>query len=492
MTGRPPDQGGPYGGDQPPSGGGVGGAIATAFFGACVGFAVTALILYAPWRNFSSPFRGAPTPKNARAGDAGDGGVASAVDASVDASSPADGGTRVAVGGVPRTYNVLFITIDTLRHDLGYAGYPKPITPNIDALAGRSAVFERAYSTASFTPKSLGPMMIGRYASETHRDREHYTTFYGSNVFLAERAHAAGAKTFAGMCHRYFTFKSGFNQGFDTFDTSAMPSGMTDSDTRFTSEQLTNVALQMLAKPANVAGPARFFAWFHYFDPHAPYVAHKGAPDLSTKDRSASAKARAIYDEEVWFTDSHVGRLLDYVKAQPWAADTAIVLSADHGEAFGEHGHWKHGRELWEPLVRVPLIVYVPGAKPRRIATKRSHIDLSPTVVDLLGAPADRALRGKTLVPDVFSNAGAALEERDIYIDMPEGPFNEMRRAVITGPSPGTKLIESGGRRFELYDLGVDPNETTNIVSDQTRFRAGLERLGKLREGLEEIGPTAR
>ena len=483
----------------------MGGAIGTAFLGAVVGFAVTALCLYAPWEKLSSRGRAATAAKNAQAAtEAGApareaaAGDASTTDASAKvavavAGAATDGGTTVAgAAAVPRTYNVLLITVDTLRHDLGYAGYPKPITPNIDALAGRSSVFEHAYSTASFTPKSLGPMMIGRYSSETFRDREHYTTFHAPNVFLAERAHALGAKTFAGMCHRYFTFKSGFTQGFDTFDTSAMPPGMTDSDTRFTSEQLTNVALQMLSKPANVAGPSRFFGWFHYFDPHAPYVSHKGAPDLSAKDRSAAARARAIYDEEVWFTDQHIGRLLDFVKAQPWAADTAIILTADHGEAFGEHGHWKHGRELWEPLVRVPLVVYIPGAKPRRIATKRSHVDLAPTVINLLGAPVDRALRGRTLLPDVFASAGAPLEERDVYIDMPEGPFNEMRRSIIMGPSPGTKLIELGGRHFELYDLNVDPNESANLASDQARLRTALERLGKLREGLEEIAPTSR
>ena len=494
MNRQPPDPRGPHPHDPPPAapagGSDVGGSIGIALLGAVVGFAVTALFLYAPWDKLSSRDRGAGT-KIVQASDAGDASVADA-SAKIAAVAGVDGGLAVAATAVPRTYNVLMITVDTLRHDLGYAGYPKPITPNIDALALRSTIFDRAYSTASFTPKSLGPMMIGRYSSETLSYREHYTTFHAPNVFLAERAHAAGVKTFAAMCHRYFTFKSGFTQGFDTFDTSAMPPGMTDSDTRFTSEQLTNVALQMLAKPANVTGPSRFFAWFHYFDPHAPYVSHKGAPDLSAKDRSAGARARAIYDEEVWFTDLHIGRLLDYVKAQPWAADTAIILTADHGEAFGEHGHWKHGRELWEPLVRVPLVVHVPGTKPRHIATNRSHVDLAPTVVHLLGAPGDRALRGKTVLPDVFSNPGAALEERDIYIDMPEGPFNEMRRAIIMSPSPGTKLIERDGRHFELYDLAADPNETANLASDQARLRSGLERLGKLREGLEELAPTAR
>ncbi len=170
------------------------------------------------------------------------------------------------------------------------------------------------------------------------------------------------------MCHRYFTFKSGFAQGFDVFDISAVPPGMTDTDRRSTSKQLTDVAIEMLSKPANTGAGKPFFAWFHYFDPHLPYVPHEGAPDFGRSDRSQSGQARAQYDEEVWFTDLHLGRLLDFVKAQPWGANTAIILTADHGEAFGEHKHWGHGRELWEPLVRVPLIVAVPGAAPRRVS----------------------------------------------------------------------------------------------------------------------------
>ena len=330
-------------------------------------------------------------------------------------------------------------------------------------------------------------MQIGRYASETNRDAEHYTTFHPSNVFLAERAHDAGARTFAAMCHRYFTFKSGFQQGFDVFDISAVPPGMTDSDRRTTSKQLSDVALDLLAKPLNVASGRRFFAWFHYFDPHLPYVPHPGAPDFGRADRTQAGQARALYDEEVWFTDSHVGRVLDFVAAQPWGADTVVILTADHGEAFGEHRHWGHGRELWEPLVRVPLIVSVPGVAPRRVPNRRSHIDLAPTVVELLGATpgAPGVLRGTSLLPDIVARPGQPLAEHDVYIDMPEGPFNEMRRAHITGPSPGTKLVDIAGRRFELYDLASDPEEAQNLALDRDRLRPFVEKAQKLRAGLD-------
>lgn len=460
----------------------IGGAIGTAAFGCFCGF-VAAVMVLRPWD------RGAHRALETGAS------VATRGDASAPETAVAEpgidasvAGAMVAVQPAKRTYNVLLLTVDTLRFDLGYMGYPKPITPNIDALAARSAVFERAYSTASFTPKSLGPLLIGKYASETSRDFEHYTTFYSSNTFVTERIHAAGARTFAGMCHRYFTFKNGMQQGFDLWDTTAMPPKMTDNDRRVTSDRLTDVAISLLGKPENT-GTRRFFAWFHYFDPHLPYVPHAGAPDLSATDSSRAAHARAPYDAEVWYTDSQLGRLLAYVESQPWGADTAIVLTADHGEAFGEKNHWAHGRELWEPLVRVPLIVYVPGTTPKRVTVKRSHIDLAPTLMELAGAPlpSDLSLRGTSLVSDVLAAPASELPERDVYVDMPLGPFNEMRRATITGPSPGTKLIDVGGRHFELYDLASDPDEHHDLARDKTRLAPFVEAMKKLRGELQEI-----
>lgn len=413
-----------------------------------------------------------------------------AEDAAADERPPAE---TTPAPAEPRTYNVVLITIDTLRWDLGFMGYPRPITPNLDKLAERSTVFERAYATASYTPKSIGPLLIGRYASETFRDREHYTTFYPANVFVAERVQAAGHRTIAAMCHHYFKWKTLLDQGFDVWDTSATPAAMVDNDPSVTSEALTDVAIGLLGDPDNVAPPTgRFFAWFHFMDPHLPYVPHDGAPDLVAVAPDAAPPERALYDGEVWFTDRHVGRLLDHIAAQPWGAETAIIVTSDHGEAFGERGFRRHGRELWETLVRVPLVVYVPDAGPRRVTVKRSHVDLAPTILELLGvpAPAPGELRGKSLVADVSGDPADAPEDRDVYMDMPSGPFNEARRAIITAGTPGTKLIDYGEGRYELYDLAADPLEMESLHSDRERLAGALERLRQLRQGLREVDPA--
>lgn len=428
-------------------------------------------------------------------------------------TTSADGGTRpgspnskgpIQVGSSGKSYNVILISVDTLRADLGYMGYPRPVSPNIDALASRSVVFERTYSMASFTPKCLGPLMIGRYSSETYRDYEHYTKFGSENVFLAERIHNAGGRTAAAMCHRYFGWKKGLDQGFDIWDTSSIPPNSPDNDPTPTSEKLTDTAISLLSsknaadiptkngKPAVTTGKANghFFTWIHYLDPHLPYVAHDGTPSFANTGGPGIPPQRAPYDGEVWFTDKHVGRLLAHIAAQPWANETAIVFTADHGEAFGEHNHWGHGRELWEVLVRVPLMIYVPGVAPKRIQARRSHVDVVPTVLDLMGIPADDPLlsHGKDLMKDVLAT-GPALDH-DIYIDMPDGPYNDMRRSVITGPGAGLKLIEMQGGGSLLYDLVADPKETKNIANDAARMKEAKEAMAKMRATVKEIPPT--
>jgi choline-sulfatase len=314
-----------------------------------------------------------------------------------------------------KTFNVILITVDTLRPDLGFMGYDKPTSPNLDKLAEKATVFEHAYSMASYTGKAVGPMLIGRYPSETITNFDHFNTYYDANVFVTERLKEAGIRTFAGMCHWYFRPSSGLKQGFDIWDTSAIPPGMGDNDTSVTSERMGDLALRLLQRPDNVAGeasdpekPFRFFAWFHFFDPHAQYVAHEGAPVADLTSKGTYGVTRTLYDQEIWFTDKHIGRVLDYVASQPWGADTAVVMTADHGEAFFEHGMNWHGMEIWEELVHVPLFVYVPGAEPRRVAEKRSHIDLAPTILDLMGVPLpdDDSLRGRSLLADVYLPKG--------------------------------------------------------------------------------------
>ncbi len=423
-----------------------------------------------------------------------------------------------------RSYNVVLFTVDTLRTDLGFLGYNKEVSPNLDKLAEKATIFERAYSMASYTGKSVGPFMIGKYPSETYRDFNHFNTYAPKNVFVAERVHdGANVRTFAGHCHWYFKFPTGLNQGMDQWDTSAIPPGMGDNDNSVTSARMSDLALKMLANPLNTSpgsappsadldggapdggeaegglptptavgtmdggapgDPRRFFAWFHFFDPHAQYVPHEGSPTFESP-----YPAKNLYDGEVWYTDKHIGKVIDYIQSQPWGEDTAIVLTADHGEAFNDHGMNWHGMEIWESLIRVPLVVYLPGVKPRRVSVKRSHIDLAPTLNEILGGPVpeEGELSGQSLLTDVYLPEGEEHQERDVFVDMPAGPYNGIRRAIITGPTPGMKLINSGGATYQLFDLEKDPKEARDLASDKDKLTPVLERMQAMRARLKEV-----
>jgi arylsulfatase A-like enzyme len=391
-----------------------------------------------------------------------------------------------AVGG---DFNLVLITVDTLRAgETGFLGYDKPTTPNLDALAARSVVYQRAYAMASYTGKALAPMLIGKYPSETLRDGGHFNRYLPGNTFLAERLRDAGLETMGVASHWYFKEPWGLEQGFDVFDLSAVPaSGQTDTDTNSTSPQLTDAALKLLSAHA---GTGRFFLWVHYFDPHLQYVAHEGAPSFEDPAHPRGWKMRAAYDGEVWFVDKAIGRLLDAIDAQPWGKRTVIAVTSDHGEAMGEHGlGFQHGFEIWEPLVRVPLVLYVPGAAPRRVETKRSTIDLVPTLLDVLKVPQPPPgqLSGRSLVPDLVTPPGQPYEERDVLIDMPDGPYTHMRRGLIHGPTPGMKLIHYGGRHYALYDLARDPDENEDLSSDPALLGPMVDLMQQKRATLKEI-----
>jgi arylsulfatase A-like enzyme len=364
---------------------------------------------------------------------------------------------------LPKGLNVILITVDTLRSDLGYAGNPRPVSPVLDALAERSTVFDRAYSLASYTGKSVGPLLIGKYPSETERGWGHFNRYIGKDTLVAERLQKAGIHTVAVHAHWYFTAGFGLNRGFDTVDGRAQPPSGTDqdNDATVTGGGLTDAALRVFANPEHTS--KRFFGWIHYLDPHSEYAKHPGTPNLGGGMRGA-------YDGEVWYTDRQIGRFLSFVAQQPWAEHTAIVFTSDHGEAFGEHGMIRHGVEIFEELVRVPLLVYIPGVAPHHVTPRRSAVDVVPTLLDLfglqLGTPQNPFdfISGQSLADDITMPPGHHPAERDVFIDMPAGPNNGERRALI---HEGQKLYVSNAVRYQIFDLEKDPGEKSDISDDK-------------------------
>jgi arylsulfatase A-like enzyme len=276
----------------------------------------------------------------------------------------------------------------------------------------------------------------------------------------------------------YFFKDAGFERGFDVIDSSAAPKvAAIEGDQSSNSDEQCDAALKLLAAPE--LETQRFFMWMHFVDPHAEYAPHP--------EHDFGPKPRDRYDGEVAFVDEQLGRVLSALERSPVGSRTAIVVTSDHGEAFGEHGMIRHGFELWEELVRVPLIVKVPGIAPRRVAARRSAIDVVPTLLDLFKVPfvARRPsdfLSGQSLLPDVLRSVGAngivADPERPIFIDMARGPYNAERQALI---EHDRKLTVSEGRVLGLYDLAADPGEKRDLSADKASVLPMRDALAELK-----------
>jgi choline-sulfatase len=395
--------------------------------------------------------------------------------AGVDAGAPAP-------ARPPADLDVLVISIDSLRADMPWAGYPRPIAPRLTALEAQSVSYTEAHSISSYTSMSLGGFLGGKLPSELSRDGYFFGTYAKSNLFFPEVLQKAGIVTLSAHAHGYFK-NAGFEQGFDKYEIVQGLKWNNTTDENVTGPQQEAIAERLLGDAALAEPKTRFFAWFHFLDPHDRYMAHD-------KDGISYGKSlRDRYDGEVTFCDRQIGKLLDFVHAQPWGARTAIIVTADHGEAFGEHHQYVHGFELWENLVHVPLFVSLPGVAPRRVTTPRSALDLAPTILDLFGLPAEPTFRGTSLVPELY---GADQPPRDVPIDLPATSDNDRRRALIHVEGKALqKVIAFGAQnRMQAFDLDADPGELAPISSGEM-FTAMSARLKALDAETHDLPPTS-
>jgi choline-sulfatase len=383
---------------------------------------------------------------------------------SSSASPPASAPSPLeAPKGPAGPLNVILLSIDSMRQDMPWNGYPKPIAPNLARLAEESVVYSHAYAVSSYTAKSVAAFLASRYPSSLYRSGWFFTDYAKPNVFVGEVLHDHGVRTMGIQGHVYFGRGKQLDQGFDVWEVVPGISFDPTTDKNVTSHKMTDIGIKVLGDPANTAKP--FFAWLHYMDPHDEYIKHDESPDFGKGNR-------ARYDSEIFFTDLHVGRLLEFAKKQPWWEKTAVIVTADHGEGFGEHGMYKHAFWLWEMLARVPLFVHAPGATPARIDAKRSHVDLAPTILDLEGIrDVPPSFVGKSLVKEIYG-AEKPGDRDPIVLDLPVDSHNPEIRAIVVGT---LKLIVYDGARCELYDLAADPDELHDLAKTEPEKLASMK-----------------
>ncbi|MBP9203088.1 MAG: sulfatase [Kofleriaceae bacterium] len=358
--------------------------------------------------------------------------------------------------GVPADLRVLVITLDTVRADhVSAYGYRRPTTPALDRLAAEGALFRNGWAHAPSTRYSIPAILTGRLPLDVYYDTsiDGWPGLAPRATTLGEVGKAAGLATGAITNYWYFDESRRMNQGFDRYDNSnqrlhAGVPGQGPAHTRGSSSaQQTDKAIAFVDQHAS----ARWMLWVHYYDPHYEYEPHADVPGFGT-DKVA------LYDGELRFTDHHLGRLLDHLRATGQYERTAIIVTGDHGEGFGEHGIDLHGYHLYGAQTKVPLIVRVPGLAPRVITTPAGHVDLLPTVANLLGQPASPEMMGQSLL-DLL--AGGPERARAVFQQLSYEGNHELRGVadtrchVIYNVSPDTS--------WESYQLDTDPDETTDL-----------------------------
>jgi arylsulfatase A-like enzyme len=370
--------------------------------------------------------------------------------------SPHDVAFAPVPASVPKDFDVLLITIDTTRADhLGMYGYERPTSPNLDALAKAGTVFEPGWAHAPSTRYSIPAILTGRLPLDVHYDTsvEGWPGLAPQATTIAEALAPLGFFTGAITNYWYFDKSRHMDQGFVDYDNTnasrhAGVPGVGPEQTRgSSSQQQTDKALAFVERNAD----KRWFLWVHYYDPHYAYEPHAEVPSFGI-DRAA------LYDGELRFTDFHIGRLLEALRARGLYDKTVVVVTGDHGEGFGEHNVELHGYHLYSPQTKVPLILRVPGLPPRRSTTPAGHVDILPTLVNLAGGKPDPEMMGRSLV-DVLAGAD---QDRTVFQQLSYENNHEMRGGasrschVLYNVSPDTS--------WEVYRVDRDPLETEDLA----------------------------
>jgi arylsulfatase A-like enzyme len=244
-------------------------------------------------------------------------------------------------------------------------------------------------------------------------------------------------------------------------------------------EQVTGHAVSLVERWGAGDRAQPLFMMVYWVTPHSPYRRYDGVDDFGDGFTDQ-------YDHEIARFDQGAGAFLDKLAGLGLLDTSIVVFLSDHGEAFGEHGDYYHGHNLYEENVRVPLVIRAPGARPRRIAgAPVSLIDLTPTLLNLAGLAVPPAIRGHDLTGVLYG--GAPDPDRALFIESHfsgYGTSRDYQAAVVVG---GDKLIENrGARTFELYDLAADPGERRDLALDRP------ERVTELRRALKQFQSYAK
>lgn len=392
--------------------------------------------------------------------------------------------------------NILLISIDSLRADhVAAYGYARETSPAIDALAQQGVRFVNAVAPTSWTLPSHMTMLTAmpQQQHQVYKDGRRLSSGVDT---LTEKLSRAGYATSAFVSGPYLRAEYGFHQGFDSYDDYSALTLVNQAHSAVTSPDLLNAARRRLDDWAAGGRDRPFFIFLHMWDVHFDYVppspydqmfdpGYRGPIDgrdvfLSDAvnremDRADLDHLIALYDGEIRFTDHHIGLLVAHLETLRALDDTIVVVTADHGEGFFEHGGKGHRSALYDEQVRVPLVMRYPAKIPgaRVVPEQVRLLDLMPTLLSLAGIPLPRSpvRHGPTdLTP---------------LIDRPEGGKGRFPPLTAFGRLEDNQLLirtgrwkllwnRAGGRPPGLFDLMADPGERRNLGLRQPRVVAGF------------------
>jgi len=374
--------------------------------------------------------------------------------------------------------NVVLLTVDALRADhLAWHGYERETSPTIDRLAEEGVVFQNAYSASSHTREALPALLTGRYP-----DRAVSDGFALAATSVAERLGDHGLRTGGFHSNPYASRAYGFDAGFDRFH----------DDLYLGNHRLLALAQRLVDKLRNNhyeratslndravdwldASDEPSFLWAHYMDAHGPYeppaeyqrlfreeaVAPGRAKDLYqiavTEDDCSAAERRTLidlYDAEIRYLDAALDSLFERLDAAGLLETSLVIITADHGDAFGEHGYYGHPRYLHDELIHVPLIVLGPGVSSTTIDVPVSTIDVVPTILDSLGVDDSPEVPGLSLF-DVVDDP-TAFEDRLVFSQARCTDRPSIRRFAGRGQGEGAQLERDMATGAVLSETGSD------------------------------------
>ena len=381
----------------------------------------------------------------------------------------------LTLGGCAERPNVILITLDTFRADrIGTYGHPGELTPALDELAAASTVFENAITPIGTTFPAHASMFTGLYPGD-HGVRWNGDVLKQEYDTVAELLRNAGYATAAFVSVESMLTSGGLDQGFQVVnDRPSSQPGV-----------LSGLAVNAQARRwLKYAGDEPIFLWLHYYETHSPYrltgyAQHRLGDYMGPLKGGASTKLfysygseelrptaeneralNVLYDGEVMAVDSLVGNILNTLRMARFLDNAWVIVVADHGQLLGEHDVVGHGFHVWEPVLKVPFIVWQSGepAAGRRIKTRVSLVDLAPTVLDVVGVKHPANLAGRSLS---LALRGEDLPDVDHFgsVRVPDPNTQRLDRKSVAVYHESYKYVLSGEKEF-TFDLKTDPGET--------------------------------